>query len=171
MVNYHGACRTSYFRVTDEEAYKELMKRVCWGDNEPADLTKKDKDGTVWHAFGCYGPVNFGCYGPVNFYVDPRKLDIPENTKRDIMAGIISVEEVEPDDPYDEIGWIKDLQKIIHPDDAFVMFSVGNDKLRSVSGNVTVVTSTNYTVDDLDSIAFGRLKRAGIDPNKVEFYY
>lgn len=56
MANYECACRTSYFRVTDEEKYAEMFSRLS-GEGDIKDFTEKDEHGDVWHAFGCYGSI------------------------------------------------------------------------------------------------------------------
>ena len=56
MANYEGTTRTNYFRVTDEERYKELVKKfVC--DTDDIYHHTKNKDGEIFHMFGAYGTI------------------------------------------------------------------------------------------------------------------
>lgn len=58
MANYVSAQRTNYFKVTDEEKYAELMSRVR-GDEDILHLWTEEKDGTIFHAFGCESSMSY----------------------------------------------------------------------------------------------------------------
>lgn len=58
MANYYETTRTNYFKVTDEDRYKELFGNLC-SEDEIHDFTKIDKDGAVWHGFGSYGTIDY----------------------------------------------------------------------------------------------------------------
>lgn len=55
MANYYCCARTNYFRVTDEEKYKELFQGLSAEDNVH-DFTK-ECDGVIWHGFGSYSGI------------------------------------------------------------------------------------------------------------------
>ena len=55
MANYECTYRTNYFRVTDEEKYKEIMEKLRKGSNYLMDFTTKD--GT--HGFGGEGGLGY----------------------------------------------------------------------------------------------------------------
>jgi len=57
MANWYGATRTNYFKVTDEERYQQLFKRLSCED--PVEDFSKTIEGQVWHAFGAYGDISF----------------------------------------------------------------------------------------------------------------
>jgi len=57
MANYYGTVRTNYFKVTDEEKYKELFGRLS-AEDEIHDFTKEE-DGEVFHGFGSYSCIDY----------------------------------------------------------------------------------------------------------------
>lgn len=58
MANYMAVSRTNYFRVTDEEKYKELFEMLT-SEDTIEDFTETGIDGTIYHGFGCYGDVEY----------------------------------------------------------------------------------------------------------------
>lgn len=58
MANYISTIKTNYFRVTDEEKYKELFEMLSCED-EIHDLSQMDGDGVCKHCFGAYGDVDY----------------------------------------------------------------------------------------------------------------
>ena len=58
MANYMAVTRTNYFRVTDEDRYKELFEMLT-GEDNIEDFTKRTEDGVILHGFGCYGDVEY----------------------------------------------------------------------------------------------------------------
>ena len=61
MANFYGIERTNYFKVTDEEKYNALFKRLCTDTGEQVlDFTKTDNEGNTVHGFGAYGCIEFG---------------------------------------------------------------------------------------------------------------
>ena len=58
MANYEGTTRTNYFRVTDEERYKELVKNFAC-DTDDVHHYAKNKDGKIFHMFGAYGRIDY----------------------------------------------------------------------------------------------------------------
>ena len=58
MANYIAVSRTNYFRVTDEEKYKELFEMLSSEDNIE-DFTEKGTDGIIRHGFGTYGDIEY----------------------------------------------------------------------------------------------------------------
>ena len=111
MANYYGTSRTNYFRVTDEDRYKELFEGLS-GEDTVHDFTKVDESGTIWHGFGCYGSVE---YYP------------PSDDEDDWM---------DPDFDY----FVAELQKILPENEAFIYCETGYEKLRYVAGNATIAT-------------------------------
>lgn len=57
MSNYNAATRTNYFRVTDEEKYKELFNHLV-SEDDVYDFSK-EKDGILYHGFGSYGSIDY----------------------------------------------------------------------------------------------------------------
>ena len=58
MANYMAVTRTNYFRVTDEDRYKELFEKLT-SEDDIEDFTKRTEDGVILHGFGCYGDVEY----------------------------------------------------------------------------------------------------------------
>lgn len=58
MSQWHGRCRTNYFRVTDEERYAELFSHLTGSEDAPSDFTKVE-NGTTLHTFGCYDSIEY----------------------------------------------------------------------------------------------------------------
>ena len=57
MANYLATARTNYFRVTNEEKYQELFSKLV-SEDEIEDFTEI-KDGTTYHGFGAYAPIEY----------------------------------------------------------------------------------------------------------------
>ena len=47
---------------------------------------------------------------------------------------------IEEDEDYDYDLMCEQLQKVVHPEDAIIITSVGNEKLRYVAGDSTIIT-------------------------------
>lgn len=123
MANYVCAMRTNYFRVKDEEAFKELMSRVI---SEDCDVWEKTTDaGEKLFAFGGYSSIDG---------VHPKGM--PEDEDYD---------EFEVDD------FLNELADCVADDDAVLIFEGGHEKLRYITGSVTVVTSKDVKYIDIDS--------------------
>lgn len=58
MANYYETARTNYFRVTNEERYKELFNKLL-SEDDIVDFTFTDKEGITWHGFGSYGCIDY----------------------------------------------------------------------------------------------------------------
>ena len=127
MANYVEICRTNYFRVTNEEKYKELLNLLT-AEDTIHDLTEKDKDGNIWHAFGCYGSIDY------------------HHEIYDDNGDFI-------DDEYDLYIWINMLQEILNENDAFVFYGIGNEKLSYLTGYCVVASKTDIKSSSIDSEA------------------
>lgn len=57
MANYTCTSRTNYFRVTDEDAYAKLFANLI--SDDPIEDMSETRDGVLYHAFGCFSPVDF----------------------------------------------------------------------------------------------------------------
>lgn len=120
MANYNAVHRTNYFRVNDEEKWKEWFSCLCGTQ----DFTKTDEDGTVWHGFGDYGS-------------SPWYERYDEETGEG------------HDGTFDIDDSIEILQDMLPDDQAFVYTEVGYEKLRYVAGWSLVVTNQGIEVVDL----------------------
>lgn len=141
MANYCGATRSSYFYVTDENKYKELMEHIITCEDSLDCWEKKNDDGRIAHAFGGYTQI-------LGYLDDPEEDENPD---------------------YDY--FLQKLSEIIAPGSACVIFQSGNEKLRYVDGFVDVVMHNKVKCESLESIARDVLKDNGIDADCVELYY
>lgn len=57
MANYTCTSRTNYFSVTDEDAYAKLFANLI--SDDPIEDMSETRDGVLYHAFGCFSPVDF----------------------------------------------------------------------------------------------------------------
>ena len=118
MANYSCTIRTNYFRVKDEDSFRELMSRV-YGSEDSVDIfERRDNNGTLYFGFGCYGGIG-----------GLRNAASDEDDDADESA-------------YDE--FLDKLQKCVAEDDAIIIFEAGSEKLRYVTGEATIITSTDY---------------------------
>lgn len=146
MANYCCAVRSSYFYVTDEEKYKDLMKHIITCEDS-LECWDKEKDGRIAHAFGCYDQI-------LGYIDDPEAWEDYES-------------DVGPDYDY----FLQKLSEIIAPDSACVIFQSGNEKLRYIDGFVDVVMHNEVKSKSLESIARDILKENDISPDSVEMFY
>ena len=146
MANYCCTVRSSYFYVTDEEKYKDLMKHIITCEDS-LECWDKEKDGRIAHAFGCYDQI-------LGYIDDPEAREDYEN-------------DVDPDYDY----FLQKLSEIIAPGSACVIFQAGSEKLRYVDGFVDVVMHNEVKCESLESIARDILKENDISPDSVEMFY
>ena len=93
MANYIATGRTNYFRVTDEEAYKNLLAGVI---NVAGDISYTADDGTIMHGFVVEG-------GGIEYYDSEEEEFIPDYFESEIQKLL-------PEDEafiYMEAGWEK----------------------------------------------------------------
>ena len=126
MANYCCAYRTNYFKVKDNEKFKEFMTHVYAEDLEV--FHKKDENGNELYGFGGYGGIS-GYFNNENEYEDSDEAW---------------------DNAYDNL--IDGLAKQVAENDAILLFEVGNEKLRYVVGSVAVITSKGYEYRDITNV-------------------
>ena len=85
------------------------------------------------------------------------EFDVWENDGKvafggDEIYGIMQ-NDANEDDDYDDVEVLyTELQKVIAPDDAILIFEAGYEKLRYLVGCVTVITQTEIRYDDITNI-------------------
>lgn len=110
MADWYGASRTNYFKVTDEERYQALFKRLR-GEESIEDFSDI-KNGEQYHAFGAYCDI----------------------------ACLRTNVEINDEEDYDEdefISWdefLREVGQLLTRDSVFVYTIVGNEKLRYLTG-------------------------------------
>jgi hypothetical protein len=127
MANYECTIRTNYFHVTDEEAFKALMCRV-YGTGRPVNVfTNTDANGVTVFGFGTYGAI----------------------------AGLKNAQ-CDDDDEFDESAYdefIDELKKLIAPDDACIIFEVGYENLRYLTGAAYIITNNEERFINIRDVA------------------
>ena len=96
MANYYGFSRTNYFRVTDEEKYKELFNLLTAEDGIEDFTFEKDK--VIYHGFGSYSSIY------------TKNSDEDEYGDEPVDNFICQLQEILPNDEcfiYQEIGYEK----------------------------------------------------------------
>lgn len=84
MANYYGVGRTNYFRVTDEEIYKELFAGISAEDVIDISVSENGDDA-VRHGFGIYGSLdwtdrNDECpESDLDYFIDEIQKILPED--------------------------------------------------------------------------------------------
>ena len=139
MANYCCVYRTNYFKVKDNEKFKEFMTHVYAEDLEV--FHKKDENGNELYGFGGYGGIS-GYFNNENEYEDSDEAW---------------------DNAYD--NFIDGLEKQVAEDDAILLFEVGNEKLRYVVGSVVVITSKGYEYRDITNVGVEIAKQMLNNPN------
>lgn len=139
MANYCCAYRTNYFKVKDNEKFKEFMTHVYAEDLEV--FHKKDENGNELYGFGGYGGIS-GYFNNENEYEDSDEAW---------------------DNAYDNL--IDGLAKQVAENDAILLFEVGNEKLRYVVGSVAVITSKGYEYRDITNVGVEIARQMLNNPN------
>jgi len=122
MANYCGTTRTNYFKVTDEEKFRQVMANVCCTDDDLEIFEEEFDDGKKF-GFGCCGVI--------------------QGTKQ-----LLDDEDAEED--YDE--FIKSLQEVVADGDAIIITEVGYEKLRYLVGRSEIITKTGFKTVSLRDI-------------------
>ena len=114
MANYCCAVRTNYFRVRDEKVFCEFMECVYGCEDEIHVWEETAPNGDKLFGFGCYGGI----------------------------SGVRNSADEDNDDcdtAYDE--FIDGLQACVADGDAIIILESGNEKLRYLVGQATIITS------------------------------
>lgn len=125
MADYICAVRTNYFRVKDEENFREFASKIRSENNDLEIWEKEDENGEIVFGFGCCSRL-IGVIPEVGYTEDP-------------------------DSAYDE--FLAGLQENVAEDDAVIIFEVGREKLRYLSGYATVITSNECKCLDISDFA------------------
>lgn len=144
MANYCVYSRTNYFRVTDEKRYAELFAGLypeCDADTDVGDFTK-EINGVIYHGFGCYDSIAW--------YNNKRnRVDIDNVNDDDVED-----DDIDDDDFENEFDtFIDELQAILPDDDAFILYEVGHEKLKCLTGFVLVVTKNEIRQSNMGDTA------------------
>ena len=130
-----STARTNYFRVTDEEKYKELFNHLC-GEDNIHDFSK-EKNGILYHGFGSYGNIDY----------------IDENEEYDFNAFLDELQKILPEDEafmyfesgYEKLRYVTGFSIVVTKKE-IVYESIGNwaiSKAKELLGN-TFETEIEY---------------------------
>ena len=202
MADYVSAHRTSYFRVTDEDAYEKLCKGLVGVD----EFFSKEKPDGLYHGFGGFQPAQYSIPPSQNDEIIKRLKEnkpiykiryhkgAPYGAKAAYDLLPLTPEELTKiDSDFDELydengkciyerwddiadldsddGFISKLQRLLHPDDAFVYIESGHEKLRYVSGSTIIATRDNMKYMSLDGIIESTIKEFLGDDKSTEYTY
>ena len=110
MADYFSVTRTSRFRVTDEDKFRQLLKKlISWGPLGDEVFVSETKEGGDTYFVLC-------TEGDFEYEVDPDN------------------------DDWDIEVFYKELQEIIHPDDVYIEWSQGNEKFRYFGASAVIIT-------------------------------
>lgn len=127
MATYECAIRTNYFRVTDEDAFRNLMSRVYGNTESVAVFEKTDASNVKRFGFGCYGGI----------------------------SGLKNSAD-EDDDECDESSYeqfIDQLQVLLPEDEAVILQESGHEKLNYIIGGATIITKNKIKALDITFLA------------------
>lgn len=141
MANYTCTIRSNYFHVKDPDAFRLFMGRVYGAVDSVELFENKAADGTPMFGFGTYGGIGG---------VRDAAADNSDDYDADESA-------------YDV--FIDGLQSHIADDDAIIILESGNEKLRYVVGQATIVTGKDYDVLSIQELAVARAAAMLGNPN------
>lgn len=120
MADYCSVTRTSSFRVTDEEKFKELLKGLFAFSPFEDDITvyTEEKDGEMWYTLYCEGDFEYR----VNYE--------------------------DKDSEWNMTIFNEEFQKILHPNDVYLQWTQGNEKFRFFSATALIITKDR--IESLD---------------------
>lgn len=123
MANYYATTRTNYFRVKDEEKFRDVINRAETSEDAIEIWEQTDDDGSKLFGFGLFGSI----------------LGYPTDEECEYA--------------YDLEKFATDLSECIANDDAILIFESGHEKLRYVTGIATVITRTSIEYLDIRNLA------------------
>lgn len=139
MAKYNCAFRTTYFYITDEKKYEEFKKHIVVRDGAKSivfwhkyldDIVSDDiaTNGKTKHAFGG----------------DTKLLGYVEDIEH------YDAESMLPTPDYEL--FLKKLSEIIEQGSACVITEVGNNELRYLGAQVSIITHNNYETFKLEEM-------------------
>jgi len=144
-MNYTSNTRTNYFRVIPEKEQEFLaFMKTLRGEDHVSLFDIKNKEGEQFYGFGLYG-----CLGGA---ADPALED-------------------DSDEMWDELqekGWKRmedKLQEFLLPGDAVIIEHAGNEGLRYVSANYTIITKDKVLFKDMTASAIDDAAQMLGDPD------
>lgn len=134
MSNYYGKVRTNYFSVTDENALRDIISRVRGSEDTVELYMEQESNGEKKFMFLCGSDI----------------LGFPETDENG---------EVYEDCDYSFDDFTAALQKILPENEAIIITEVGSEKMRYLSGYVTVITRNEIRHENLHNIGIRIARR------------
>ena len=120
MANYCAATRTNYFRVKDEEKFRDIV-HACVAEDELKIFERAEPTGD--RLFG------LGCEGTISGVEDSEDDDYPD---------------------YSYDAFTSALQEVIPEGEAIIIMEARHEKLRYVVGYASVITKTEIKSVDME---------------------
>lgn len=137
MANYGCAIRTNYFHVEDPDQFQEMMSRVSCDDYIHLFVREPQNDAPLF-AFGCYGTIRGLC--------------------KEDGSGELTTD----DNSYED--FVKELQKFVKDQEAIIIVESGNEKLRYVTGDATIITKKEICYRNICDVAMATARELLGDP-------
>ena len=188
MATYNATFRTSNFRVTDEKKYRELCARILgdvefWENKSkdgsavyhgfggfcasPIYASLPSERAEVREFFEKEGAVLYTEEGtPVrsleeadNAVMEHDVVELYQKKDGDKDGDCLyDIDDKDDCDALEDSEFITEIQKILHPDDAFVLMETGHESLRYCAAYVTIATVNEVKFFNLDSVARSYLR-------------
>lgn len=146
MATYQAMTRTNYFKTTDEERLRNIVSRMVCGDRVE-----------IFENNGCFG---FGAYDSIQG-VSPED----SNAGDEANASATEDDECYEEKPCDYDLMIHQLQEILPDGEVMLIFEVGHEKLRSFTGDATVLTNKKTECINLQEAAVKMAQNILGNPN------
>ena len=146
MADYYCKIRTNYFSVTDEEKFKKIIAS-CRAADTIEIFDEKQKDGSVKYGFFCDGSIH----------------GLPDTEDETLE----SEDEYDSDEDYDYNydAFCEALQAILPDNDAILITEIGNEKMRYLVGDCTIITRKDIKVITLRDEAMTLARKMLKNPN------
>ena len=145
MSTYYTWTKTNWFRVSDENKFKDILNNLSIfseTDDKIIHNSYKDNDGYYHHRLMCYGELL-------------GKYDQDNEEYEDI-----------------ETALYKPLQELLPSNsDVFVLKYVGVEKLRSVDSGYTIVTKHDIVYNNIDRVIDKNVSELIGDDILIDFEY
>lgn len=139
MAGYYCTIRTNYFQVTDENAFRELMKHVQ-GTEDKVEVFERKEDGVKLFGFGCGSDI---AGVDEEYFMRAHGIDLDGDVELD--------EDDFAEGRYDV--FTDCLQKLIVEGDAVIILEASSEKLRFVNGLAEIITRNRMEYLDIKRLS------------------
>lgn len=146
MANYCGLTRTNYFRVRDVDKFKDIIRRIQCHEGESLTIMEETINNVPHYGFYVEGVINGLIPTDDDAYIPEDEYDEPE-ADRDYM--------------------LRELSKVIDPEDAILIMEIGNEKMRYLIGYADVITAKGCTAVNLSMEAIVKARKILGNPSWI----